>query len=343
MSARNLKLGLSVFVLTIALMLLVAEIGLRFIPGYSFRPEPRILVGERANRPSRHFLADSLIGWRMVASIDLPDTNLDGATAVYHSNERGFRRPDSLAAHSRSDRTIVLVGDSFTFGVGLDYGSTFAGLAEHALSGTRVVNLAMPGFGMDQMWMTVRHYALPLRPALIVVGFIDDDFDRSLTAYRQFEGMNKPTFVVDDGRLRKATPADRASFLTAALDHHSSLWALGRVVARRLAYSRPVGDWWTVNRTIIDSLSADCERAGAHVVFVRIPARGTRPRFQVLRNYMTKAGHPLIDLADPTHVPPEIFFPRDGHINAAGHRYVADSLVAWIGANPAVLSRTEHE
>jgi hypothetical protein len=47
---------------------------------------------------------------------------------------------------------------------------------------------------------------------------------------------------------------------------------------------------------------------------------------------MTQANHPLIDLADPSSVPPNIFFQKDGHINAAGHRYVASGLVKWINS-----------
>ena len=65
----------------------------------------------------------------------------------------------------------------------------------------------MPGFGLDQMWMSVRHQALPMNPTLIIMGFIDQDLDRSLTAYRHGEGFNKPTFEMDGKVLRASGSA----------------------------------------------------------------------------------------------------------------------------------------
>ena len=224
----------------------------------------------------------------------------------------------------------MLVGDSFTFGTGGEYEQTYGVLIASALRGVDPVNLAMPGFGIDQMWMTVRHYALPLRPALIIVGFIDDDFDRSLTAYSDV-GFNKPTFVLDHDRLRPATARDHPGSVVSALERHSALWTGVRVALRRLAYRVPLGEWWRLNRDILDRLRTDCQRSGVPVVFVRIPSQRSRPRFEVLHRHMQRVGAQFLDLADPAAAPgPEVFFPLDGHINARGHSYVADQVLQWI-------------
>ena len=71
-----------------------------------------------------------------------------------------------------------------------------------------VYNLAMPGFGVDQMWLSVRHQGLPLEPDLVVVCLCDADFKRSLSAFRPEERMNKPLHKLVDGRLVPQTPAD---------------------------------------------------------------------------------------------------------------------------------------
>jgi hypothetical protein len=174
----------------------------------------------------------------------------------------------------------------------------------------------------------------------VIVAFIDDDFDRSLTAYRNFEGMNKPKFILDAGQLRRATRDDRPGFVTGFLEHHSALWMLGRVASRRVSYSLPIGDWWKVNRAIIDSVQADCDRAGTRVLFVRLPTQGTRPAFDVLHRHMRDSGHTFLDLAVPGSVPSGIYVPRDGHLNAKGHAYVGDALSQWVRANlPATIAR----
>jgi hypothetical protein len=315
-----------------AVSLVAAEVCLRVVPRrWSFRPDPPSYPGEYSNRPSAHFVADSVVGWRMVPGIEIADSNRDGAHATYRANGLGFRVGSTRDTAGGSGRhRVVLLGDSFTFGVGVDYDQTFGSLLQAQLPGVQVVNLALPGFGIDQMWMTLRQYALPLRPDLVVVGFIDDDFDRSLTAYRHFEGFNKPMFVLDHGHLRPATAADRPGSVLGTIERVSALWALWRVVLRRLSYRVPLGSWWNVNRAILDAMQADCDRQRIPVVFVRIPSQGTRPRFRVLRHHFARTGATLIDLDDPGSVPPGVFFPLDGHINATGHRFVAGALLQWI-------------
>ena len=146
----------------------------------------------------------------MRSEIEIPDTNLDGASTVYHASTEGFRIADVSGDHSAvQPGRIALVGDSFTFGVGVEYVRTFAGRLAASLPATEVDNYSMIGFGLDQMWMTLRSFALPRRSGLVIVAFIDDDFDRSLTAYRNFEGMNKPKFILDADQLRRATRDDR--------------------------------------------------------------------------------------------------------------------------------------
>jgi hypothetical protein len=339
---RQVAIGALVSLGTLAILLLISEIGLRLAPRpFSFKPEPPVGVGERPNRPSRRFDVDSSIGWRMRPGIEIPDTNLDGASAAYHASAEGFRIDDGAPPTSRtSSGSIALIGDSFTFGVGLDYSRTFAGLLAAELPTMEVDNYAMIGFGMDQMWMTLRSYVLPRHPALVIMAFIDDDFDRSLTAYRNFEGMNKPKFILVRGQLRRATRDDQPGPVAGFLERHSALWMLGRVASRRISYSYPVGNWWKVNRAIIDSVQADCDRAGTRVLFVRLPTQGTRPPFDVLHHHMQERGHAFLDLAVPGSVPPGIYFPRDGHFNAAGHTYVADALARWVKSNmPDTASR----
>ena len=109
-------------------------------------------------------------------------------TAEYHvtyrSNAQGFRDERAPGRRRRRGRKIALVGDSFAFGQGVAFDQTFGALLETGLPGTAVDNLAMPGFGLDQIWRTVNAVALPLRPELVIVAFISEDFTRSFNAYR---------------------------------------------------------------------------------------------------------------------------------------------------------------
>jgi hypothetical protein len=292
------------------------------------RLKPRAYVGEHANRESERFIADGLTGWRMRPS-SVFHWRIDEGRDTYEANAEGFRtRWESDSFRARPVR-IALAGDSFAFGTGVGEHQSFGTLLELGRPDRALYNLAMPGFGIDQMWMSVRHQALDLEPTLVIVAFIDSDFDRSLTAFRRTEGKNKPTFVLDGGALRSQTVEDRASGLTRFLERHSAIWNLGRVATRGLGYRFPIGDWWKTNAAVFTEILTDCSNAGVPVLFVRLPLKDTR-QFPQLRSLMSSLGADYLDLGDPERLPDGVHFARDAHLNEDGHKWVAEQIDAWI-------------
>jgi hypothetical protein len=301
------------------------DIGLRFVPGlWNVRPRPRAYVGEHRSRESPNFLADSVIGWRIRPGHQFRWREA-GRITTYRANAQGFRSPHDFATRPRG-ALIALLGDSFTFGTGVEYGQTFGALIEARDSGRTLFNLALPGFGLDQMWVTLRYVALPLVPDLVIVAFVDQDLDRSLTAYRAMEGFTKPTFIVDGDSLRPQTLADRPSRLMRALERHSTLWIAWRQAMRRLGFRWPIGEWWRTNSALFRQMAEDARRAGVPIVFVRIPTQLPLP-FPSWNALMGELGVEYVDLAHPDSLPPyPIHFPGDGHLDAAGHAFVAQRL-----------------
>lgn len=306
--------------------LAMAELALRFRP--KFTPIPQACVGCEANRPNEHFVPDPALGWRMRPNIAF-SVETDEYRVTYRSNALGFR--DGRRSEPKPGvRTIALVGDSFTFGTGVEFEQTFGALLEARLPATVVRNFALPGYGIDQMWVAARKMALPLDPELLIVAFIGDDFTRSLTAYRYGLGFNKPAFVLDGGRLRPETPEDRPLAWLSYVQNHSRLWAGVRQVMRLTGYHYPIGRWWELNRSILDAIRADCRAAGTPVLFVYLRTRGYRP-FPTLAAYMTATSADFVDLGDQRLSPPRVLhYARDAHPNPEGHRDVAEALLAWI-------------
>jgi hypothetical protein len=146
----------------------MAETALRIVRGTD-PINPPTYVGQNENRPSRNFEPDADTGWRMRSNREF-EWVIDGHPEKYRSNRQGFRS-DRDFDHP-SGMLIGAVGDSFTWGTGVAYGETFGHLIEKHFEGATVYNFAMPGFGIDQMWMSVRHQILPLHPSLVVVAFI---------------------------------------------------------------------------------------------------------------------------------------------------------------------------
>jgi len=115
---------------------------------------------------------------------------------LVRDNVLGIRLPAGSSGHdswgfrnSKVPETvdIVTVGDSHT------YGNT-AKMAESwphvlgKLSGKRVYNLGMGGYGPNQYYSLLKNKALGLKPSMIICGFcMGDDFDNS---YRITYGLN---------------------------------------------------------------------------------------------------------------------------------------------------------
>ena len=180
--------------------LAVGELVLRAFP--AFGPRPRSYVGDEIARPSANFVPDPEIGWRMRPGHEfIVDTEEYHVT--YRSNAQGFRDERKTDTPDQS-RRIALVGDSFTFGQGVPFDQTFGALIESRLPSTAVHNLALQGFGIDQMWNVVKSVGLPMQPDLVIVAFISEDFTRSL---------NMPFVKLVGSVLEKQTPADRPNAL----------------------------------------------------------------------------------------------------------------------------------
>ena len=100
----------------------------------------------------------------------------------------------------------MLLGDSFLFGILLDAQETIPAFLERKLSGYELYNLGIPGWGLDQMYLSYKKYVTLIKPQIIVLLYIDDDLSRSYEAFREPEGMNKPSFSLQENRLVPRTP-----------------------------------------------------------------------------------------------------------------------------------------
>ncbi len=304
--------------------LLLAEVALRVFDLYA--PEARAWPGEFENRVSATFEADATVGWRMRAGLDQVIETEGGPIRVL-SDANGRRTGPDRRAPSAAAHTVVLAGDSFVWGMGVEWADTLAGRLEARFDAVRVENLAQPGFGVDQIVLSVEHQGLPLAPALVVVGIYPHDLDRSLTAWRDDLGFEKPTFRLDAGALVPLTPADRPSGLADFVARRSRIAGLWQRAERNLGFRFGVGPWWALNEALLDRLRACTSAAGCRLVLVHVPLHAWRP-FDALTDWAARHGVPLVDPVreDPVE-PAGIYFEPAGHLNAAGHRYLTELLV----------------
>jgi len=91
---------------------------------------------------------------------------------TFSTDSRGFRNPSEM---DRAD--VVLLGDSYVEGAYISDEET-AAVRLHELTGQRVANLGVSGYGPQQELRILETYALPLKPHLVAWFFFEgNDFD----------------------------------------------------------------------------------------------------------------------------------------------------------------------
>lgn len=285
--------------------------------------------GEHLDRENRHFEVDATVGWRLKPNIEFSLHQGDQAIAI-RADANGHR-VGTVERVGLRPHTIVLAGDSFAWGVDVKHEHSLAALLEQQYPAVRVENIAQPGFGIDQIVLSVVHQGLREQPDLVIVMIYGMDAMRSHTAYREDLGFNKPSFALRDGRLQRLTKSDRNSAFAEWLEHNSRLLGLWRRAQRRIGYEYGKGSWWSLNEALLDELHSKVAAAGVPLLIVNVPLHDWRP-FTGLIAWCKTNEVALIDpvALEPTK-PEAMYFAPAGHFTPWGHRYVFDLVRAWMG------------
>jgi hypothetical protein len=122
------------------------------------------------------------------------------ATPASDINPQGFRDPRDFATVDLAapTRRVLVVGDSFTWGAEERWEDTLTRRLERTLgAGWTVFNASAPGWGIDQMYLAYLAERDALRPAIVVLAYIDDDVARVVEPFRYNENLAKPVFRLD--------------------------------------------------------------------------------------------------------------------------------------------------
>lgn len=160
--------------------------------------------GLLAHRPPNisYFVSDELLGWTVGPSRQSTD-------GLYASSAEGLRaaRPGVTLSTRTGTTRVALVGDSYTFGMEVPFESSWAHLIEEPLgSGVQVLNFGVDGYGVDQSYLRYGRDVRPWHPDLVVFGFINHDFYRTMAVYPFIDfpewgfPFAKPRFASDPGR-----------------------------------------------------------------------------------------------------------------------------------------------
>jgi hypothetical protein len=144
----------------------------------------------------------------------VPGPSRQSSDGLYSSSIEGARsaNPGAVLASLPAERRVVIVGDSFTFGLEVPFESAWGTVLERRLGETvRIVNLGVDGYGVDQAVLRYERDGRPWKPDVAILGFIEHDLIRTLSVYSFVTfpewgfPFAKPRFALRNGALEQLT------------------------------------------------------------------------------------------------------------------------------------------
>jgi len=244
---------------------------------------------------------------------------------------------------------VVVLGDSFTFGAGVNDGEEYpAVLAKRLAAKASIVNLGVGGFGLTQEIRTFYEFGLLFQPAVVVLQFCSNDPDDNFYA--------KVT-TVEDGRLRFHRDQSMGGGLSRLKDwlggsivQHSAAYNLVRNRAykyweARVVERESVGDRQrkeTFYNELLSAFAGDLRRRGIRLLLFDVPGQlASWPGIQGHAEALERGG--LLRYLRTEHWFDGVsdYGSPEGHWGVKGHRVVAEQLAEPLRAALPVLTAAQ--
>jgi len=282
-----------------------------------YRPPPREIRPEQPEiyRPDP-FVGYTLWPSRTISHRYPPE---DGELIPLTSNSDGFRNAREFDGRDQRAR-ILVVGDSFVFGLGVRAEDRLTEQLEAFEPRWRVDNMGMTGWGLDLMVRAVEHLGAKADPDVVVLVMYTDDF-RRLHPYYAGVGYPFAKFELVGAQL-----------VSTAYEYPKS-WERLRLVQAlyQLNWQRD-RDRLQLNGALLDRYAALARTMGFAPAIVFAPGTnytdGDRLRQGFLSDWAAARGIPYRDLTGAIHGAgvEKTFLPNNWHWSPLGHRIAAAEL-----------------
>ncbi len=174
-------------VVSVLFALALVEVGLNFYAG-------RVAGSESMDPGLLRY--DPRLGWRLTPGWQGTHRHAD-YEVQYAITAAGLRADPDVGAAP----TDLVIGDSFTFGLGVADDETFVSHLNRAAGG-RFLNAAVPGYATDQALLLLPELLSSYRPQrVILVVYLGNDFFDNALPFPLQAAYGKPYFELADGEL----------------------------------------------------------------------------------------------------------------------------------------------
>jgi len=268
------------------------------------------------------FRFDAQTGWSNAPNFRTTRINAAGEEWSIRTDHNGQRL---IAQNPDARRKILILGDSLSFGEGIEIKDRFDVRMLSSLPDARVINTGVSGYGTDQEYVAFRNWRHLLKSGDVVLIILNQSDYSDVLRHRYF-GRAKPYFEKVDGAYVLRPPSG-------GLWERWSDWSrVASVVSRLVEPMAPERvDDPRQSIEIIRLIFGQIRKEVPRGVRIALAHQGTRdflePKLGLSSTIFCQFADVCIDLdhvlaADPFHLLP------DGHWSASGHAAVARVLLA---------------
>jgi lysophospholipase L1-like esterase len=354
--SRGLLINLSLIIISTLFALFLSEIALRLM-GLN----PLYVSPER----DRFWKYDSLLGWAhepgQEGILETPQFR-----TVVRINENGLRdRRHSYERQNDIERILVL-GDSFAWGYGVEESERFSQLLEKSLD-VEVINAGVSGYSTDQELLWYRSEGIKYETDLVILVLAGNDVgdnDRQLVSTIYY----KPKFVLEEGHLvpkgypvPKTSPqgrfiyslSQRSALAYFLVQRYFDLLSLYRKIKVNSDHANsPVSgisaksEPFKLTIALIDEMRNIAELRKAKFMIVATDRWWNSPSSETYKDFINTLrteGFLVLDVESMPGFDPEVMLiANDGHWNQAGHKFVAEKIKALI-ASSQLLGKPQNQ
>jgi hypothetical protein len=277
------------------------------------------------------YVEDPKLGWVLPPDTTWTEIKVHGADVIYEAayttDAHGLRIAPGNAEVGGA--CVLFFGGSYTFGTGVNDGETMPAQVA-AISGTRVINFGVPGYGPHQMLAALEtgfvDKAVDCTPSHAIYQGLNDHMARA--AGKRRYGITGPRYVLlDDGSVRadgqfndvRAEPSALQTFLGRSFVYQAVAGSVTDITAPDVArYMALIDASRNVLQQRYPGIDVHVLQWGTryHDPLDRLPSMGIGLSYvdEVLENFDSKHGRQMIS-------------PYEPHPNPETHRQIAEFLV----------------
>ena len=188
---RDITFGLITVIISTIVCLILAEYGLRWYQQYidnSSAGDPGLL---------RYH---AQLGWTLTPSWEGRHQHHD-FDVHYNVNNYGFRGNFPIDLQRKTKTRIAVVGDSFSFGLGVNDEDIFTAQLNQRQSEVVFLNLSVPGYSTDQQLLLMESKLEKFQPdEYILMIYLANDILDIMLAYPLQADQSKPFYTLDENQ-----------------------------------------------------------------------------------------------------------------------------------------------